>query len=295
MDTVEIEHHQIELKYAHLRRDEAKAKARLIASLSEVGQQNPVLVVVSGSNRYTLIDGYKRLSALKTLAKDTVTALVLEVNETAALLLWHSQEQSTARSALEDGWFLLELIEHHRQSRDDLVTRLQRSHSWVSRRISLVTDLPEEAQELVRQGKICPYAAGKYLVPLARANKFHCTKLLENLGKRKTSSRELETLYQAWRKGSRRTKEQIVTHPNLYLKVDEKVVNKLAGTGKDNPLLTALKTIAAVCCRAQVNFHNKYASVSEIEDELSKAWRKAEAAFRALGELLNERRINVES
>ena len=188
MDTVEIELHKIKLKYSHLRTNEPGPKARLVASLSEFGQQNPVLVVPAPEKQYVLIDGYGRVSAIKSLAEDTVKAVVLKIDEATALLFWHSQEHSSARSALEDGWFLQELIEQHGQSRDDLATRLQRSHSWVSRRLSLATDLPDKAQELVRKWKICPYAAGKFLVPLARANKAHCIAILKKLGNRKTSS-----------------------------------------------------------------------------------------------------------
>jgi hypothetical protein len=45
-----------------------------------------------------------------------------------------------------------------------------RSVSWVSRRLGLVTDLPPAVQEQVRLSAIGAHAAMKYLVPLARAN-----------------------------------------------------------------------------------------------------------------------------
>ena len=296
METVELELHKIELKYSHLRTSESRPKARLTASLAEFGQQNPVLVVPAPDKQYVLIDGYGRVSAIESLSKDTVKALVLPIDEATALLLWHSQEQSSTRSALEDGWFLQELIEQHGQSRDELARRLQRSHSWVSRRLSLVTDLPDEAQKLVRRGKICPYAAGKFLVPLARANKSHCITLLTNLGNRKTSSLELESLYRAWRHGNKKTKGNIVKDPRLFLKIDEKITQPAAKkkAGRESSLLRNIEIIAAVCCRAQVNFWKNYENFSEPEEALAKVWNKTLSAFLALESLFNERIPNAE-
>jgi hypothetical protein len=63
---MELEFHQLEKKHAALRITDAQRTARLVASLCEHGQQQPVLVVrASGSagevERYVLIDGYTRV------------------------------------------------------------------------------------------------------------------------------------------------------------------------------------------------------------------------------------------
>ena len=47
--------------------------------------------------------------------------------------------------------------------------RFDKSESWVSRRLALVSELPEPVQELVRSGGLPAHAAMKHLVPLARA------------------------------------------------------------------------------------------------------------------------------
>ena len=57
---MELEFHQLEQTYAGLRIADAARTARLVASLCEHGQQQPVLVVRSadgGDERYVLIDG----------------------------------------------------------------------------------------------------------------------------------------------------------------------------------------------------------------------------------------------
>ena len=53
---------------------------------------------------------------------------------------------------------------------EELGRRFDKSKSWVSRRLSLVADLPTAIQDSVRQGKLGAHAAMKYFVPLARAN-----------------------------------------------------------------------------------------------------------------------------
>ena len=69
---MELEFHQLEQTYAGLRIADAARTARLVASLCEHGQQQPVLVVRGEDERYVLIDGYARVAALGELKRDTV-------------------------------------------------------------------------------------------------------------------------------------------------------------------------------------------------------------------------------
>jgi hypothetical protein len=57
---------------------------------------------------------------------------------------------------------------------EQLVHRLCRSESWVSRRFALLDVLAASAQDRVRAGTGPAHAAMKYLVPLARANQRQC-------------------------------------------------------------------------------------------------------------------------
>ena len=155
---MQIEFHQLELTYRKLRRGDAKRQAKLLASLSEHGQQSPVMVVKQdgGTGRYVLIDGYQRVAALRRLGHDTVEALLLPLCEVAALCLRHQLEETQQRSVLEQGWLLAELLERHGVSQAKLAQLLGHSESWVSRRLALVRELPEQAQDLVRRGRLCP-------------------------------------------------------------------------------------------------------------------------------------------
>jgi hypothetical protein len=215
--TVLLERRSIVLTYAHLRVREPVAEARLLSSLSAMGQTSPVIVVRDGAGRVVLIDGYRRVSALGRLGSDTVLALVLELHEADALVYCHRLETSRRRSALEDGWLLREL---HGQgpSLRDIGCALGRSASWVSRRLALVRALPESVEAAVRGGLIPPHGAMKSLVPLARANRAHCEELVRNLDGERITTRQMGTLYAAWRSSDPDQKERIVKAPRLLLK-----------------------------------------------------------------------------
>src|SRR5450756_1797640 len=73
---MQLEFHQLDRRWEHLRVREPLRQRRLLASLAESGQQTPIVVVVSKDNRdrYLVIDGHKRVAALEQLGRDTVEA-----------------------------------------------------------------------------------------------------------------------------------------------------------------------------------------------------------------------------
>ena len=54
---MELELHQVEKRYAGLRRRDARSERALVASLAESGQQTPVVVVRGEGGRHVLVDG----------------------------------------------------------------------------------------------------------------------------------------------------------------------------------------------------------------------------------------------
>ena len=168
---MEVEMSRLTLRYARLRIDDPVRQGRLIGSLQRHGQQMPVVVVPAGDGtRYVLIDGYARVAALRSLARDLVDAVVLDLTEAEALVLEHRLDRTRRRTALEEGWLIAELVDGHGLEQHDIAQRFGRSSSWVSRRLALVQVLPTAVQDAVRRGTVPPYAAMKFLVPLARAN-----------------------------------------------------------------------------------------------------------------------------
>jgi len=124
---MELELHQLELRYERLRKHHPRAERALLASLAEIGQQTPV-VVVRDAEHFVLIDGYKRVRALKRLAHDLVSAIRWELEEVEALLLERGLRRGS-EDALDQAWLLTELQERFGYSLDALARRFERKHT----------------------------------------------------------------------------------------------------------------------------------------------------------------------
>ncbi len=189
---LQLEHRQLDLRFADLRVRRPGKERRLLSSLSEHGQQVPIVVVPSGvAGTYVVVDGHKRVRALKRLGSDTVNATVWEMGEAEALLLARSLRTAEAESALEQGWLIHALHASFGRSQEEIARQLDRSPSWVSRRLALVRELPESVQELVRRGRVSSHAAMKHLVPMARANRADCERLAAAVADLGLSTRDI--------------------------------------------------------------------------------------------------------
>jgi len=211
---MELELHQLELRYARLRKRQPAQERQLVASLAELGQQLPIVVVSSAdANRFIVIDGYKRVRALGRLARDTVRGTCWAMEELEALLL-ERRLRGTREDAFDQAWLLAELRERFGLSLEELARRFQHSKSWVSRRLGLLERLPASIHEQVRGGALSAYAAMRYLLPLARANGEAAARLAAALA---PTSCEVAALYAGWQSGTARTRELIVSSPQVYL------------------------------------------------------------------------------
>jgi ParB-like chromosome segregation protein Spo0J len=198
-----------------------------------------------------VIDGFKRVRVLRKLSRDRVRASVWEVDEAEALLL-ERLLRGASEDALEQGWVLSELCERFGLSRDELAKRMDKSKSWVSRRLALVKELPEALQEHVRGGEIAAHAAMKYLVPLARANTDAATRLAAVIAPLKPTTRQVGELYAGWQSGTSKTRELILSSPQLYLRAQEEQ-RRVRGAEKSfsQQLLDDLGVLSGVAHRAR--------------------------------------------
>jgi ParB family chromosome partitioning protein len=209
---MEIELHQLTLRYEHLRKHHPLQERALLSSLAEIGQRVPIVVV----GEAVLIDGYKRVRALRRLGRDTARATLWEIAEVDALLLERGLRRGS-EDALDQAWLLAELQERFGWSLEDLAGGFERSKSWVSERLALIKALPASIQEQVRTGALSAHAAMKYLVPLARMDAQAAQQLATAIAPLKPTSREVGALYQGWQAGTARTRELILSTPKVYL------------------------------------------------------------------------------
>lgn len=278
-----LEFHQLDLRFEHLRVRRPERERRLLASLAAAGQQIPIVVVAVRDqvDRYLVIDGYKRVAALKQLGRDTVAATVWPMTEAEALVLEQSMRTSEGDSALEQGWLLAELEHRFGYSLDELARQFDRSISWVSRRLALVELLPDSVQQQIRLGKIPPHVAMKFLVPVARANVEHCERMATAIASHKFSSREAGELYAAWRDTSPQMRNRILEEPALFLKARRTIHKQEPETESAAAiLLRDLEMLPAIASRAGRRWRQTAALMDGMDID-----RARHCVANALGEL----------
>jgi len=268
---VELEFHQLELRYERLRVQQPARERRLLASLADAGQQMPIVVVTAGA-AYVVVDGHKRVRCLRRLQRDTVAAIVWEMSEPEALIFRQLLRTDATDSAFEQGWLLRTLHEDHGLALDALARRFDRSVSWVSRRLSLVRTLPDAVQQYVQDGRLVPHAAMKYLVPVARANAADCLRLVEAIAPHRLSTRQIERLYQVYVTGPDATRELVLTDPLLVLRVtdDTPCAPVRPDASAPEALLTDLHILGAVARRAARRLQH---GGGLLPPERERAWR----------------------
>jgi ParB family transcriptional regulator, chromosome partitioning protein len=258
---MQLEFHQLDRRWEHLRVRHPARQRRLLASLAESGQQTPIVVVAAEgpADRYVVIDGYKRITALEQLGRDTVEAVVWPMSEAAAVLLDRSLRLSEQETTLEVGWLLAELEQRFGYSVDELARRFDRSVSWVSRRLALVEILPEAIQQQVREGRILAQVALKFLVPVARQSLEDCQRMAAIFAQHHCATREAGQLYGAWRQGSAAIRKRILDAPELFFKTQRQ--ERKPATTADAELLRDLEMVAAIVNRA----HRRLAGAAAME------------------------------
>src|SRR5262252_4664969 len=247
---MQLEFHQLELRWEHLRVRHPARQRRLLASLAESGQQTPIVVVAAEdqADQYVVIDGYKRIAALEQLGRDTVEAVVWPMGEAAAVLLDRTLRFSAHETALEVGLLLEELEQRFGYSLEELAQRFDRSVRWVSRRLALVELLPEAIQQQVREGQIAAQVAMKFLVPVARQSLEDCQRMAGIFAEHHCDTREAGQLYAAWRRGSATIRKRILNDPALFFKTQRQ---EKVPAGSAAELIRDLEMVSALVNRAQ--------------------------------------------
>jgi ParB/RepB/Spo0J family partition protein len=296
---VELELHQLELRYEGLRCRSAARERRLVASLADSGQQAPIVVVAAAGDRFVVIDGYKRVRALRRLGRDTVRALAWPLSESEALVVDRLMGTGPSDSAIEQGWLLRELHGRFELSHEELARRFDRSRSWVSRRLGLVLELPEEIQQRVRCGELKAHAAMKYLLPVARANREDALQLAAAIAGKALSTRQVGELYQGYRSRSAKTRELVLSDPQLYLRSREECQRPpdAAPLAPVDQLLQDFDMLGSIARRALRRLcEGQVLGLARLEwDEVERCYLQARHDVERVGRQVNQERTDAGS
>jgi ParB family chromosome partitioning protein len=283
---MDLEFHQLDRRWEHLRARQPERQRRLLASLATAGQQMPIVVaaVADEPDRYVVIDGYKRVAALEQLGRDTVEAVVWPLAAAAALTLERSIQMSARLTALEEGWLLAELEEHFGCGLEELARRFDRSVGWVTRRLALVDLLPQGVQQQVRDGKLSAHVATKFLAPVAAVSLTDCQRLADALARQGCSTRQAGELYAAWRDGGPMLRQRLLEQPELFLKARRQAQPPAPATPAAE-LMRDLDMVVAITTRAAQR--GRAAAVDMDQGQRQQARRQVDRAIEQLKQLAN--------
>jgi ParB family transcriptional regulator, chromosome partitioning protein len=175
MDVIgrELDLHRLELRYAATRVADPGAVRQLTASLERCGQLVPCVVVRPDGSGLVLIDGYRRIAALRRLGRDTVSVECWACDLATALITLLVRQQERGFASIEQALLLRELVLRERLSQRELAARTGHDVSWVNRRLQLLVGLPDSVLAAVRAGDLSSWAASRIVVPLGGAKNNH--------------------------------------------------------------------------------------------------------------------------
>jgi ParB family transcriptional regulator, chromosome partitioning protein len=255
----EVELHRLELRFAAARVIDERAVQRLVQSIDACGQRIACIAVgtAEGVSSLVLIDGYRRVAALRRLGRDSarVECWSCTLPEALAQLLACSQSRTFA--AIEEALLLRELIDAQRLSQREVARLCARDASWVQRRLQLLGALPDALLQAVQRAQLSAWAAVRVFVPLARANAEHAQRLLGAIQQHSLSTRELQLWFTHYQRAQRREREHMVEHPRLLLdSLAEREHTRAAArlkAGPEGQVLSDLGQLQALLERARSN------------------------------------------
>ncbi|MCB2021873.1 MAG: hypothetical protein KDG44_13835 [Burkholderiaceae bacterium] len=254
----EVELHRLELRFAATRVSDARAVQRLVQSIDACGQLIECIAVgeprplPEGDDKaaaapLVLIDGYRRVAALRKLGRDTARVECWSCTVAQALARVLAGSRSRAFTAVEEALLLRDLVNDHRLSQREAARQCGRDVSWVQRRLQLLGEVPEAVLQAVRREEVSTWSAVRVFVPLARANAEHAQRLLASMGQpqQALSTRELNTWFAQYRCAQRGQRERMVEHPRLFIdSVNELERERAAKQLKGGPEQQALAELA---------------------------------------------------
>jgi ParB family transcriptional regulator, chromosome partitioning protein len=224
---LEVEWHQLDLRYQGLRIHTAAAVRQLMVSIHAYGLLVPITVIASGVSDcpWVVVDGYLRILAHRALRRDLIHATIWPIDAAAALLDAYKHNKSRTWEAFEEANLLQELLTTHQYSQAKLARELGKSESWICRRLQLITQLPGFVKDAICQGVLSSWAASRILLPLARANSQHAQQFVQSLSAKHRTSREIQSFYEQYLRSNQKIRADLAANPSAFFKLQE--LNKL--------------------------------------------------------------------
>jgi ParB family transcriptional regulator, chromosome partitioning protein len=283
---LDLDLHLLELRFEGARLVDPLAVESLARSIERDGQIVPLIVAgdPSSGGRAVLVDGYRRVAALRRLGRDRAWAECWPCDLAEAVMGVLARSRSRSFAAIEEALLLRELTQGLGLSQLEVAHRCGRDDSWVNRRLKLLSALPEEALAAVRDGRLSSWAAVRVIAPLARASVEDSEQLLRALGEAPLSTRELKRWFEHYSTATRAVRERMVRHPKLFVEVlnekDEQKNSEQLRNGPEGGCEADLLRIIGLICRV----HKQLPALTPLSAALVKAFWRVQTSLEALGD-----------
>ncbi len=183
-------------------------------SMRHQGQLQPI-IVRAYEGGYQVIDGFKRVFIAMDLMIEDMECYLVDVDEQAAKVLILSYNRTNqSMEALEEAMVLKSMLEGGALEQRHLARLVDRSPSWVSRRLSLIGRLDEAVATEIRMGTITSSHA-RALMRLPRGNQ---AELVDVISHFHLSTRLSERLVDAWLEAEDEDEQRVIlSHPEHFL------------------------------------------------------------------------------
>ena len=204
----------LDLSLSDLRIMNVSRKEQIEQSMRHQGQLQPIIVRVHEGG-HQVIDGFKRVYAALDLMIVNMECYLVDVDEQEAKVLLLSYNRTNqSMEAWEEAMVLKSMLECGDLEQRHLARLVDRSPSWVSRRLSLISKLDEEVALEIRMGTITSSHA-RALLRLPRGNQADLARVISHFH---LSSRLSERLVDAWLEAEDEDEQRVIlSHPEHFL------------------------------------------------------------------------------
>ena len=198
-----VERSSLDLRYEGYRLRDDAAEARLLASISERGIEEPLGGVDTPQGRL-LLDGFRRNRCAAKLGLECVPYVSWGEDEAQGIASLLSARRQRTLSILEQARFVEELLRTQQLTVADVAEMLSRSKGWVSTRRHLLSGMSVTLQQILFRGEFPVYSYMVTLRPFMRVNGVaprEIERFVQALAGAKLSVREIDLLAHGYFRG----------------------------------------------------------------------------------------------
>jgi predicted transcriptional regulator len=192
-----------DLRYESYRMRNPAQEARLLASITERGIEEP-LEGVDVEGRRVLLNGFKRYRSARKLALSTVPYASLGDDVAAGIIAVLRTSNHRSLGILEEARFIEDLRTLHCLTVADIAETLSRSKAWVSMRLGLLKEMGEGIREKIFSGAFPVYSymyTARQFMRMNGAGRKDVEAFIGAVAGKKLSVREIEQLAHGYFRG----------------------------------------------------------------------------------------------